>query len=88
MNRIRVRPDLITQDLGNELIIINAAQDIVCILNETGTAIFKALRETLEATELIRRLAESYRVPPETIEDDVNEYLQHLNDQGVLQWID
>ncbi|MCG8346319.1 MAG: PqqD family protein [Chloroflexales bacterium] len=88
MSKVQVCSDLIAQDFGNEMVIINGMQDTVCILNETGATIFKALRTPLTTTELVERLVNMYQVPFETIEHDIGEYLQALIHQGVLQWID
>jgi hypothetical protein len=85
--RCSVRADLIAQELGDELLIINGSNDTVCILNRTGAALFHALKEPVSKQELIDKLAGVYQVSPQTIAVDVEEYLGELDRQGILQWM-
>ena len=85
MKKVRVRPGLITQNFGSELIVINGLQDKICILNQTGAVIFSALKTPLDKEQLLQLLSESFTTQREELVQDVDEYLQEMESLNLLQ---
>lgn len=86
MSRYQVRADLVLQDLGGELVVVDSRCDAVHVLNATGAAILHALKEPLAPADLVAGLAEAFAADAEQIAGDVNAYLERLEQAGLIQW--
>lgn len=52
-------------------------------LNETGAIILEALKEDKEVPAIVSRLLSEYDIQPEEAEDEVNEFIQMLVENGL-----
>ena len=54
------------------------------LLNHTGEAVCRLLRQSMEREELIARFAEEYDIAPEEVEADVDAFLSQLDSCHML----
>jgi pyrroloquinoline quinone biosynthesis protein D len=62
-------------------------QEAVILLNRTGYEILEQCDGTRSVTAIIERLGTRYSIAKTTLTQEVSEYLEKLNQRGLLQWI-
>lgn len=80
----RRRREVLTRDLGNEIVIHDAAHGNVHVLNETAREVFLACDGTRDRGQLAALLAELYSIAAEEAERDVAMILDHLREIGAI----
>ena len=63
------------------------SQEAVILLNRTGYEILEQCDGTRSVTAIIERLGTRYSIAKTTLTQEVSEYLEKLNQRGLLQWI-
>jgi pyrroloquinoline quinone biosynthesis protein D len=62
-------------------------QEAVILLNRTGYEILEQCDGTRSVTAIIDGLGTRYSIAKTTLTQEVSEYLEKLNQRGLLQWI-
>jgi pyrroloquinoline quinone biosynthesis protein D len=62
------------------------SQEAVILLNRTGYEILALCDGTRSITEIIEGLGMQYSIAKTTLAQEVSEYLEKLNQRGLLQW--
>jgi|GraSoi2013_100cm_1033763.scaffolds.fasta_scaffold10984_3 pyrroloquinoline quinone biosynthesis protein D len=62
-------------------------QEAVILLNRTGYEILEQCDGTRTLTEIIEELGNRYAIAKTTLTQDVSQYVEKLNQKGLLQWI-
>ncbi|HOO21621.1 MAG TPA: PqqD family protein [Kiritimatiellia bacterium] len=73
------------RNLDGEGLIMNPADSMLHSLNDTGSAIWEYIAETRQVSEIVDMLMEKFNGARETAEKDVEEFLNALNEQGLIE---
>ncbi len=73
--------------LTQDRYLVNFTRGEVYELNTVGYEIVKSISQGKEIEELIEQIAESYKVPRETVEKDVQKFLEMLEKEDILEVI-
>ncbi len=76
-------PDILTTDLQDELILMDAAGGVMFSLNATGRLLWHSLPASTEA--LVQRLVEQYDLAPQDALSDVQYLLGELEQRGLIR---
>ncbi|WP_443760404.1 PqqD family protein [Bacteroides clarus] len=84
-----LKPDFILHSIANEKVLIGAGQQIdfskMLMLNDTAAWIIAELQKhPATPEELTLRLTEIYDVSQEEAQNDIEELLRHLEEQGIV----
>ena len=84
-----LKPDFILHSIDNEKVLIGAGQQIdfskMLMLNDTAAWIIAELqKQPATPEELTLRLTEIYDVSQEKAQNDIEELLRHLEEQGIV----
>ena len=84
-----LKPDFILHSIANEKVLIGAGQQIdfskMLMLNDTAAWIIAKLqKQPATPEELTLRLTEIYDVSQEEAQNDIEELLRHLEEQGIV----
>ena len=84
-----MKPDFILHSIANEKVLIGAGQQIdfskMLMLNDTAAWIIAELqKQPATPEELTLRLTEIYDVSQEKAQNDIEELLRHLEEQGIV----
>lgn len=84
-----LKPDFILHSITNEKVLIGAGQQIdfskMLMLNDTAAWIIAELqKQPATPEELTLRLTEIYDVSQEKAQNDIEELLRHLEEQGIV----
>ena len=84
-----LKPDFILHSIANEKVLIGAGQQIdfskMLMLNDTAAWIIAELqKQPTTPEELTLRLTEIYDVSQEKAQNDIEELLRHLEEQGIV----
>ncbi len=74
---------MLTQDRN----LVNFTRAEVYELNTIGYEIVKSISQGKELEEIIEQIAESYKVPRETVEKDVQKFLEMLEKEDIVEVI-
>lgn len=84
--RVRKVPDIVTELVGSELIVLTRGNRKVHLLNDTGALLWEALDQFGEDGELRALLAEAWPDrAPEAIAEAVDGFLKSLLDLGLVE---
>lgn len=79
--QIAIEPDVLVQELGGELVLLNLATEEYFGLDDVGNAMWSALKETGSVQSAYDRLLEQYDVDPEVLKQDllnlIEQFVEH-----------
>jgi Coenzyme PQQ synthesis protein D (PqqD) len=80
-HQIEIAPDVLIQELGSELVLLNLASEAYFGLDDVGNAMWSALKETGSVQSAYDRLLEQYDVDPEVLKQDllnlIEQFVEH-----------
>lgn len=85
---VTVSDDLTTADLGGEAIVLDVKSGNYFGLNEVGAFILECIRQPVSVREVIDRMLKEYDATREQITQDVVQFLQQLQEQGLIRVTD
>lgn len=77
-DRVTVSPEVLSQEVGGETVLLDLRSDFYFGLDEIGTRVWQLLQSGLSLQELIDMMLDEYEVKRETLEADVGELLDKL----------
>lgn len=77
--------DLIHAEVDGESLLIDAVRGISLYLNETGTLIYKLLKNGKSEEEIKKSLLDEFDVDLEEAEQDIREFINLLNEK-TMPW--
>lgn len=88
-NAMMIQGSYILRDVAGSHVVVPVGESVadfngLITMNETGAFLWKQLQEDVERDELVHRLTEEYDVTPEQAAQDVDAFLQKLQDNGFL----
>ena len=92
MNETQIGPSSIVQrstaavatEVNNEVVLMNLERDRCYGLGDTGSDIWRRLRDPIQVAELTAQLRSVYDSPPGQIESDVLRTLTELATEGLI----
>ncbi len=87
---MKIKDNLILREIAGSWIIVPVAEMVVEFnglmnLNETGAFLWKRLTEGADIDNLIASLLSEYEIDEETARADVQEFVDQLQEKGLLQ---
>jgi hypothetical protein len=81
---LRPNPDVIAKRLDQTSVLVHIPTNRIFELNETGSRVWEMIGESLNADQIVRRLADEFEVEEAQAADEVTELLTRLRDEGLL----
>ena len=78
-------PEAVATEVNDEVVLMNLERDRCYGLGDTGSDIWRRLREPIQVAELQAQLREVYDSPPGEIESDVLRTLNEFASEGLIQ---
>lgn len=79
--QIAIEPDVLVQELGGELVLLNLATEEYFGLDDVGNAMWAALKESASLQVAYDRLLDRYDVAPEQLKQDffnlIEQFVEH-----------
>lgn len=73
----------LTQDLGDEIVILDVEDRLTYALNETAALAFRSFVKGQSVEDVVRALVERSEVPPETVRADIERLLADFAEKGL-----
>lgn len=85
---ISMKEDVLVQELGGELVLLNLDSEEYFGLDTVGTSMWQALQETGSIQATYDRLLGQYEVEPEQLKQDLLELIEKFVDHGLVELSD
>ncbi len=82
---VRQNTDAVATEVNDEVVLMNLERDRCYGLGNTGSDIWRRLREPLQVSELVTQLWTVYDSAPGQIEEDVLRTLNEFAAEGLIQ---
>ncbi len=83
--QLRVSPDVVMQDLGGELVVLDPRSETYFGFDEISTRTWQLLEPTGRLIDVQRELEAEYVVPPTQLSADLISFAQHLLAKRLLR---
>ena len=77
-------PDVLLQDLESEAVLLNLANGQYYGLDETSYDMYKTLLSSSSVQAAYESLCQAYEVKPDKLRADLDQFLKHLMENGLL----
>jgi hypothetical protein len=77
--------DVLFQEVGGEMVLLDMASENYFGLDSIGARIWQMLGEGLNLAEVVASLFEEYEIDAETLETDVCEFIDSLQEAGLIK---
>ena len=82
----RLRRDgLLWQQVGDQVVVLDADRSVYLAVNETGALIWQALVDGSPTDQLTQILVDRYGLDPDRVAGDVDRFVADLDDRGLLE---
>ena len=90
---MRVQKEFVLREIAADYVIIPTGKTVLAFnglitVNEVGADLWKMLQSDVTFEELLRGILEEYEVDEETAREDIREFLEKLQQGGILDKID
>jgi RNase adaptor protein for sRNA GlmZ degradation len=86
--KILVPEDVLVQDLGGEMVLLNLESEQYFGLDDVGTSMWTALSNSISVEAAYEKLKAEYDVAPKELERDLHELITQLAEHGLLKIIE
>jgi hypothetical protein len=76
--------DVIAKRLDQTSVLVHIPTNRIFELNETGSRVWEMIGQSLNADQIVQRLADEFDVEQAQAADEVNELVTRLRDEGLL----
>ncbi len=83
---VRLSPDLISQEISDETVLLNLESEDYYGLDPVGTRIWQLIVELGDLQLIYEQLLAEYEVTPEQLATDLEAFLDEAADQGLLHF--
>ena len=84
VSRLRVGPDVVTQDLGDGLVLLNLRTGIYWGLNRTGAVVWRGIENHSGIENICRQLREEFEAHEDDLAAAVRSLLSELAEQRLI----
>ena len=88
LRRVIKGPDVLLQDLEGEAVLLNLANGQYYGLDETSYDMYKTLLSSSSVQAAYESLCQAYQVEPAQLRADLDQFLMHLLENGLLLYAD
>jgi hypothetical protein len=81
---LAIAPDVLFQEVGGEVVLLNLADESYFGLDTTGARIWQLLAEGRDIGELQQILMDEFEVEPDVLQADLSRLLAELTEAGLL----
>ena len=90
---MKVQKEFVLREIAGDYVIIPTGKTVLTFnglitVNEVGADLWKMLQSDVTFEELLRGILEEYEVDEETAREDIREFLEKLQQGGILDKID
>lgn len=82
--RVQYSPEVVVEDLDDDICLYRPDIDEVVVLNTTAADVWRLADGELTLDQLVHRLASAYQLPTDRLESDVRSVFTDLLDRGYL----
>ncbi len=86
--KISVPEDILIQDLGGELVLLNLQSEHYFGLDNVGTSMWHAVTKTGSLEAACQQLLTEYETEPQQLQQDLRELVEQLVTHGLLQIVE
>jgi hypothetical protein len=77
--------EAVATEVNDEVVLMNLVRDRCYGLGNTGSDIWRKLREPIQVSDLVTELQTTYEAPPGQIESDVLRTLREFAEEGLIE---
>ena len=81
---IALSPDVISQEVSGETVLLDLESENYFGLDEVGTRIWQLIKETNDLSSIFNTLMEEYEVTEERLQQDLTVLLTEIEDLGLI----
>ena len=85
MEHVIPSPDVMMQELGDELVLLDMRSEHYFGLNEVGARVWQQMSEGCDLDTMVRTLTEEFDVDEATLRADVERLIADLADAGLVE---
>lgn len=85
---MKLKDGLVLNKVADEYVVVSHNPDIfngILKINDSGAFIFELLQKGKENNDIVQSMTEVYYVTREKAEDDLKEFIQKLDDVGMIE---
>lgn len=82
---ISYNPDILTSDMGDEVVMLNILNSEYYGLDSVGCFIWQSIENSITISDLVDKLLLEFAIDRETCINEVSVFLQELHQQGLIQ---
>ena len=82
--RFQLRPDVVTHDIDEGLLVVDLDSGKTWKLNHVGAAICRGFEEGADIARIVGDLATRYGVAPEAVQKDVDALVESLREEALV----
>lgn len=82
--RAKPTPDVLCQQVGGEVVLLDLASERYFGLDPVGSRIWQLLDQNLSLEQVLQHLNDEYDAPREQLRDDLLDLIKHLVDSGLV----
>ena len=82
--KVTISPEVMSQEVGGETVLLDMKSEHYFGLDETGTRIWQLLMESKDLQSVFDTMLDEYEVSETELERDFQEYLKKLVGAGVI----
>ena len=82
--RISLSPDVISQEVSGETVLLDLQTENYFGLDEVGTRIWQLIKETDDLNKIYRTLLDEYEVSDERLQNDLEVLLSEISELGLI----
>jgi hypothetical protein len=80
----RVSDDVVTQEMGEKLVLVHLQTDSIQVLNRTGAQLWGLLAQSLNKAEIRRRLLDQFEIGEQQLEVEMDRILFELESAQLI----
>lgn len=81
-------PDVLLQDLEGEAVLLNLGNGQYYGMDENSYHMYKVLTSSASVQAAFETLLQEYEIEPEQLKSDLDKFLAHLLENGLVQYAD
>lgn len=83
-SNIKVMPDVITQVVDDDIVLVSPEQGKALVLNKVGAKIWHLINEGYNIEEIGSHIAQLYNQPLETVSNDILAFITELESKKLI----
>tara|TARA_B100000035_G_scaffold275838_1_gene253079 strand:- start:4569 stop:4829 length:261 start_codon:yes stop_codon:yes gene_type:complete len=84
MKNIKLREDIIVEELDGKLVVLSLDKGVFFEINESGNEIIKLIKLGLDHKNIVKEFKKVYGISHKDAESDIEEFLNQLETRSIL----